>query len=841
MSKQDTPTSTGMADPQTGDGHYRPKHDLHEQSESSRQSCAEVLAGPGDALATRAQNPEELAGTFIGQAYQEAAGIPAILKAMEFSVGALGPAHALGSIFKINKPHGFDCQSCAWPSPDKPKLFEFCENGAKALADEGTKKRITREFFARHSVEQLAAQSDYWLNQQGRLTEPMVLRPGASHYEPISWEDTFALIGRELRQLGSPDEAAFYTSGKTTNEPAFLIQLFARQFGTNNLPDCSNMCHESSGVALVETIGVGKGTVQLDDFEKADLILSFGNNPGTNHPRMLTSLGAAKRAGAAIIAVNPLPETGLLRVINPNPQDYPNPLMLPFELIGRGENLADLHLPVRVNGDVAAIKGIIKWMLQEEDAGRGGGIDHDFIAAFTQGFDAFATDVRATPWEEIYAGSGLTTEQIRTAGILCARSERMICCWATGLTQQVNGVDNVAAVINLLLLGGHVGRSGAGACCVRGHSNVQGDRTMGVWERPPQAFLDALGREFNFTPPTKWGLDSVETLHAMHEGRLKVFLAISGNFVSNTPDTTYTAHAMRRVRLSAHVSTKLNRPHLITGETALILPCLGRNEKDVRGGQAQWTTVEDSMSIVSSSRGGLAPAAPGLLSEVEIIAGVAQATLGLDSPIDWRALGADNGLVRDHIARVIPGFHDFNARMEKEKTILLPNAARERIFKTASGKAGFTVCGIPEHNLAPGEYLLMTMRSHDQFNSTIYGLSDRYRGVFGGRRVIFLHPEDMTEDGWKAGQLVHIHSHFEGEVRQAHNFIVVPYTIPRRSAAAYYPETNVLVPVRSVALRSNQPAYKCIRITLEKSLMPMPKGVRLSAASIQENLQRRVG
>jgi molybdopterin-dependent oxidoreductase alpha subunit len=646
-------------------------------------------------------------------------------------------------------------------------------------------------------------------------------------------------VADELKALDSPDEAAFYTSGKTTNEPAFLLQLFARQFGTNNLPDCSNMCHESSGTGLQQTVGIGKGSVTVDDFEKCDLIIIFGNNPGTNHPRMLTSLQAAKAQGAKIIAVNPLPETGLMRVANPNPQDYKNPLELPFALLGGGSALADLYLPVRINGDVALIKGIMKFILEEEAAGRASCVDHAFIDEYTAGFAALVDDLKATSWDEIVTGSGLTKEQVEAAGRMCAASKRMICAWAMGLTQQKNGVDNVAAVVNLLLLGGHMGRPGAGTCCVRGHSNVQGDRTMGVWERPPKAFLDALGRAFNFVPPAKWGKDTVETIHAMCEGQIKVFFAISGNFVSNTPDTAYTAHAIQECRLTVHASTKLNRSHIVTGQQALILPCIGRSERDVQESGEQFVTVEDALSEVGTSQGRLPPASPHLRSDVAIIAGVAHATLG-ESPIPWRSLAGNYDLIRDGISRVVRGFENFNQRIRAEKTFYLPNGPRVRRFETASGKAQFTVTPIPKHDLGPGEYLMMTIRTHDQFNSTIYGLDDRYRGVFGGRRVIFLNAEDMREAGLHAGQLVDIRSHFEGEVRLAPSFLVVPYLISRHCAATYYPETNVLVPVRSVADKSNQPVSKCIRITLQPSAAPDPRGVDISLAAITYNLKRNV-
>jgi molybdopterin-dependent oxidoreductase alpha subunit len=833
-----TDISTGDYDPECCDGHYRPKKDLREQSSRVSTDDAARVAEASDDLSSQAQNPEELAGTRIDRAYQEAAGIPAMLNVARYGLGEMGAFATLRTLVEINHEKGFDCQSCAWPSPDhKRKVFEFCENGAKAVADELTQRRITREFFALHSIEELASQSDYWLNQQGRLTEPMVRRPGDTHYSPISWDDAFELIAGELNALETPNQAAFYTSGKTMNEPAFLLQLFARQFGTNNLPDCSNMCHESSGVALVDALGVGKGTVTLEDFEHCDLILIFGNNPGTNHPRMLTSLEEAKHCGAKIIAINPLPETGLMRVVNPNPQDYRNPLIFPFKLLGRGAQLADLHLPVRVNGDVAAVKGMLKYIFEEDKAGRISGIDYDFIQKYTERFDTLRSSIEVEPWENLVEQSGLSLEQIRAAGAMCALSRATICCWATGLTQQPNGVDNVLMVLNLLLIGGHIGRSGAGTCCVRGHSNVQGDRTMGVWERPPKAFLDALGEEFGFEPPREWGLDTVETLHAMYDGDLKVFFAISGNFVSNTPDTAYSAHAISRCRLTAHVSTKLNRSHLVTGACALILPCLGRSEIDMQAGGEQYVTAEDSMGIINRSKGREKPASLHLLSDVAIISRMALAVFKNRSTVDWKAMMSDYGKIREAISRVIPGFGAFNARFERAGYFYLPNPARERIFMTPSRRAQLRACPTPAHDLQPGELLLMTVRSHDQFNSTIYGLDDRYRGIYGGRRVIFLNPADMEEIGLETGCLVDIASHFEGEIRIAPRFIVVPYTISRRSAAAYYPETNVLVPIRSVAAKSNQPSYKCIRITLTHT-GSASEIIKASAAGIHENLTR---
>jgi molybdopterin-dependent oxidoreductase alpha subunit len=830
-------TSVIEGDDGCRDGHYRVKQDLRERSTNGTKQVTDLDAN--DSTSQEAQNPTDFGDLTVGRASADAAGIPAIWQTAVYGLGDMGPVRAPEAFLKINQKTGFDCQGCAWPSPDKKrKIFEFCENGAKAVSDESTKKRVTPEFFAKYSIKELAAKSDYWLNQQGRLTTPMVRHANATHYKPITWPDAFAKIAQELNSLDSPDQASFYTAGKTTNEPAFLMQLFARQFGTNNLPDCSNMCHESSGVAQVETLGVGKGAATLQDIETAELIFVFGHNPGTNHPRMLTSLQKAKDQGAKIIAVNPLPEVGLMRVKNPNPQDYPNPLELPFALLGKGQALADLYLPVRVNGDVAAIKGILKELFEREKAGLRSGIDWEFIRLFTEGFERLQADVEAASWEEIVEESGLTRNQLRTAAEMYANSKRTICAWCLGVAQQNNGVDNVSMIVNLLLVGGNIGRPGAGTVCVRGHSNVQGDRTMGVWERPPKPFLEALKKEFNFEPPQKWGYDTVETMHAMFDGEVKVFFAISGNFLSATPDTVYCAHAMQRCKLTAHVSTKLNRSHLITGERALILPCLGRTEEDIQSSGRQFLTDEDSMGIINASQGFLPPASPDLMSDVAILANLAHATFGSRTTINWLGFAADYSLIRDSISRVIPGFENYNARIANEGFFYLPNAARQRIFKTSSGKAKLTVCPIPKHDLKPDEFLLTTVRSHDQFNTTMYGLNDRYRGVFGGRRVLFLNPLDMEARNLQAGQIVDICSHFEGEVRKAPRFAIVPYAIARRCAAAYFPEANVLVHVRNVAAKSNCPAFKCIRITLHPS--DSAEALHFNKADLDRNLHRVV-
>nr|MDQ3745449.1 FdhF/YdeP family oxidoreductase [Acidobacteriota bacterium] len=605
---------------------------------------------------------------------------------------------------------------------------------------------------------------------------------------------------------------AFYTSGRTSNEAAFLYQLFVRQFGTNNLPDCSNMCHESSGRALTEAIGVGKGTVTLNDFNLAEAIFVVGQNPGTCHPRMLTSLQAAKRRGCKIVHVNPLPEAGLNRFKHPQH---------PLDLFGAGTRLSDLFLQVRVNGDVPLLKGIMKAVLEEEARRPGQVLDRKFIEEKTHGFEEFARALGEVSWDELVEQSGVAREEMRAAASVYVESKRTIVCWAMGLTQHKNAVANIQEIVNLLLLRGNLGRPGAGACPVRGHSNVQGDRTMGIWERPAEALLDALAREFDFEPPRRHGLDTVETIKALYERRVRVFFALGGNFLSATPDTEFTAEALRRARLTAHVSTKLNRAHLVTGEQALILPCLGRTERDVQKSGEQFVSVENSMGVVHSSRGSLEPASPHALSEPAIVARLARATLGSRSAVEWEGLVEDYDRIRDLIERVIPGFEDYNRRVRLPGGFYLPNLAREGTFKTSTGKANFTVHPLPRRELEPGQLLLMTVRSHDQFNTTIYGLDDRYRGVYGERRVVFLNPSDVEERGLSAGQVVDIVGHFEGEERVARRFVVVPYAIPRRCAATYFPEANVLVPLRSVADKSNTPASKSVVISLRPSDAPL--------------------
>ncbi|MYT27920.1 MULTISPECIES: FdhF/YdeP family oxidoreductase [unclassified Streptomyces] len=749
----------------------------------------------------------------VGAPQHSAVGIPAITHALKISQQQMGVRRTALTLLRVNQKNGFDCPGCAWPEDDKRHTAEFCENGAKAVAEEATLRRVTPDFFAAHSVADLADRSGYWLGQQGRLTHPMYLPEGADHYQPVTWDRAFDLIAEELTALTSPDEAVFYTSGRTSNEAAFLYQLFAREFGTNNLPDCSNMCHESSGSALTDTLGVGKGSVLLEDLYKADLIIVAGQNPGTNHPRMLTALEKAKTNGAKIISINPLPEAGLERFKNPQ---------TPRGLAGGGTALTDLFLQVRIGGDQALFRALNRRILEEAKT-TPGILDDDFIRDHTHGFDDFAALATADEgWDETLRATGLTRDEIERALTMVLASQRTIVCWAMGLTQHKHSVPTIQEVVNFLLLRGNIGRPGAGVCPVRGHSNVQGDRTMGIFERPAPAFLDALEKEFGFTPPREHGYDVVRAIRALRDGDAKVFFAMGGNFVSATPDTDVTEAAVRRARLTVHVSTKLNRSHAVTGARALILPTLGRTERDrqVRpdGTSAdQFVTVEDSMGMVHASRGRLEPASPQLLSEPAIVARLARRTLGPTSTTPWETFETDYAHIRDRIARVIPGFEDFNTKIARPGGFTLPHAPRDsRSFPTATGKANFTAAPVQYPTAPEGRLLLQTLRSHDQYNTTIYGLDDRYRGITNGRRVVLVHPDDAHRLGFPDGSYADLVSEWtDGSERRAPGFRVVHYPTARGCAAAYYPETNVLVPLDHTADTSNTPASKSVVIRLE--------------------------
>ncbi|HEV2797169.1 MAG TPA: FdhF/YdeP family oxidoreductase [Nocardioides sp.] len=733
-----------------------------------------------------------------------AAGATAVAVAMRRAIGQMGVRRSATTLTRLNQVDGFDCQGCAWPdpAPGHRHTAEFCENGAKAVAEEATRQLLDREFFATHSVEDLAGRTEFWLGKQGRLTEPMVLRPGATHYEPIAWDDAFATISGHLKRLDHPDQATFYTSGKTSNEAAFAYQLFVRAFGTNNLPDCSNMCHESSGAALVETIGIGKGSVSLEDIHEAKLVLVVGQNPGTNHPRMLSALEEAKSRGARIISINPLQEAGLVRFKNPQ---HAKGLTV-------GTALADLHLPIRLNGDLAFFQAVGS-LLVEWDA-----LDHDFLEQYATGFEEYAAHVADLDWAKVEASTGLTRDQITEAARMVAESPATVTCWAMGITQHHNAVGTIKEIVNVALLQGNIGRPGAGVCPVRGHSNVQGDRTMGIWERVPDHFLDRIRDEFGFEPPREHGLDTVASIRALRDGKVRVFFAMGGNFVGAAPDTEATEAAMRNAALTVHVSTKLNRSHVVHGGEALILPALGRSEKDLTGGRVQRVTVEDSMSAVHASRGPLDPPSEHLRSEVDIICSLALATLGEDSPVPWAAFRDDYTELRRRIARVVPGCASYEEKVGEPGGFVLPHPPRDsRTFETPSRRAVLTCTPIDVLDVPRGRFLLQTMRSHDQFNTTIYGLDDRYRGVKGGRRVVFVNPDDLRDLGYEEGEVIDLVSEWrDGVERTARSFRVVPYDQPRGCVAAYYPEANALVPLDSTAERSNTPVYKSIVVRLDR-------------------------
>lgn len=736
-----------------------------------------------------------------------AAGVPGVKHAMEFSLAQAGPRRTALTLLNLNQTDGIDCPGCAWPDPKHRHTNEYCENGAKHVADDATTRRVTRDFFAQHPVAELDARSDMWLNQQGRLTEPMVKRPGATHYEPIGWDDALDLVARELTALDAPDEAIFYTSGRLNNEAAFLLQLFARAYGTNNLPDCSNMCHESSGSGLGETLGTGKGSVSLDDIHSTDLVFVVGQNPGTNHPRMLTALEQTKANGGRVIAVNPLPEAGLIRFKNPQK---------PRGVIGRGTVIADHFLKIRPGGDLALFQMLNRLLLEAEEAEPGTVLDHEFIAEHTIGFDDFAAHTRDLAWDHVLQATGLTRAEIEEVHAQVLASRSVIVCWAMGLTQHKHGVPTVREIVNFLLLRGNLGRPGAGVCPVRGHSNVQGDRTMGIWERVPDPFLDALAEEFDFEPPRQHGYDSVAGVRAMRDGAARVFVGVAGNFVRAMSDSAVTEAALRSCSLTVQISTKLNRSHTVCGETALILPTLGRSDRDVQARGEQFVTVEDSMSEVHQSRGRLAPASPHLLSEVAIIARLARRTLGAGGAIPWEDFETDYALIRDRIARVVPGFEDFNARVAQPGGFRLPNPVNSGVFPTPSGKAVFTSNARSWLDAPPGHLVLQSLRSHDQWNTVPYAMDDRYRGIHDARRIVMVNPDDLAELGIEDRSLVDIVSVWtDGTERRADGFRVVAYPAARGSAASYYPETNVLVPLDSVAEASNTPTSKGVIVRLE--------------------------
>ena len=738
----------------------------------------------------------------ISKVKSTAAGIPAAVSSMNHGIRKMGVAKTVRSLLMVNQKDGFDCPGCAWPDPDHRSSFEFCENGAKAVADEAMKANVDATFFRKYSVSDLLKKSDYWLNSQGRIAQPMILEADATHYTPIDWEDAFQFIASSIQSMESPKRGVYYTSGRTSNEAAFLYQALVRALGTNNLPDCSNMCHESSGKALTETIGIGKGTVHLEDFNHSDLILVIGQNPGTNHPRMLTALRDAKKKGAKIISINPLPETGLKRF--KHPQDY-----MTGDL--KSTQLADLYVPVRIGGDAALLKGIMK------EVHALGAIDLEFISSKTTGYNEFEVSLDSHSWEQIVEDSGIERHTIQKIAQMCCDSKATIACWAMGLTQHKNGVAVIQEVVNLLLMGGHIGRPGAGVCPVRGHSNVQGDRTVGIWEAPSESFLEKLEEGLKFNLPREHGYDVVQSIHAMEKSMVDVLICMGGNFLSATPDTPRTSRAIQNVGLTVQISTKLNRSHLVTGDTALILPVLGRTELDVQSSGEQFVTVENSMGVVHRSKGNLRPASNHLVSEPALVAHLGQ--LLCPEVLDWKSYGNNYDSIRNLMAESLNGFENYNDRIQQSNGFLLPNPPRDSCeFSTPTGKAVFTTHSLPNVALAQDRFVLMTLRSHDQYNTTIYGLHDRYRGVHGNRRVLFMNALDMSEYGLKTRDVVNITSHFEGSTRKSKQWNVVPYEIPRKNLAAYFPEANELVPLESTAHISNTPTSKWIEVTISKSV-----------------------
>ena len=734
-----------------------------------------------------------------------AAGIPALISTARYGLGNMGVLNSLKNLAKVNDFDGFDCPGCAWPDPDNHRSFaEFCENGAKAVADEATMNRADINFWSKWTVGELSQKSDHWLNSQGRITQPLVLMPGSEYYTPISWNDSFDIIADNLVSLDSPDEAVFYTSGRTSNEAAFLWQLLARRFGTNNLPDCSNMCHESSGVALNESIGIGKGTVTLDDFNSADLIIVVGQNPGTNHPRMLTALRDARKNGASVISVNPLTETGMKRFKHPQN---------PIEMFGLGSSIADKHLKVNINSDQALFRAFSKSIIES------GNLDNEFINDFTDGYEDYRKLVLNTDLDEISEITGISTEELTQVGEKISNSKATIVCWAMGITQHKNSVATIQEIVNFLLLGGNIGKPGAGVCPVRGHSNVQGDRTVGINHKPSNSFIDNLEKSTGIIAPIKHGYDSVEAVRAMESGDAKVFLAMGGNFVSAMSDTNRTSNALSKCQLTVHISTKPNRSHLVSGKIGLILPCLGRTEIDVSPIGRQFVTVENSMGVVHSSKGTSKPASKHLISEPSIVSGIGGAleTRLERSGIAWRNLSENYDLVRDLIEKTIPGFENYNQRITSKSGFYLPNPPKDsRTFKTKNALANFfshEISCMPSSD----KFMMMTIRSHDQYNTTIYGLDDRYRGIRNGRRVVLMNREDLVENNLEEGDLVDLSSDRESESVVSQNWYVVPYDIPRGNIATYFPESNVLIPLDSVADRSNTPTSKSVPIGIKKS------------------------
>ena len=757
-----------------------------------------------------AENPEIFTGLKEGDIRKEAAGIPAVVSALKKTFAEAGVIRGSKALFKLNQKGGFDCPSCAWPDPDDDRsgIAEYCENGARAVAEEATTKKLLPAFFNTNSVAALAALSDYEIGGMGRIAQPMYLPEGATHYEPISWQNAFTKIAYHLNNLASPDEAIFYTSGRTSNEAAFLYQLFTKAYGTNNMPDCSNMCHESTSTALGDSLGLGKASVKLEDFYEAEVIIIMGQNPGTNHPRMLTALQKGKRNGATIISVNPLPETGLMGFNNPQQVKG---------ILGIDAALTDIFLHIKINGDMALLQAIQILLLQHEMTSPGSTLDNNFIEKNTEGFAALKEHLLQLDFAALSKMCGIDMAQIQEVANVLKEKNKIIICWAMGLTQHKNSVHTIKEIVNLLLMKGSIGKPGAGTCPVRGHSNVQGDRTVGVFEKPSQELLDSIENYYGFTPPQEHGLDTVHSIHAMHSGEAKVFFGMGGNFLSATPDTTYTAEAMQQCNLTVQVSTKLNRSHLVHGKEAIILPCFGRSDKDFTGGKEQFVSCENTTGVVQMSKGVLKPISDNLMSETAIVCELAKATLGTKSTIDWNKFKNDYDNIRHDLEKIFPKiFINYNESVRKPGGFYLPNANRQQQFNTDSQKAKFNVAFAESLPMEEGDLMMMTIRSHDQFNTTIYGLNDRYRGIYNERRIIFMNQKDMNEKNISEKEVVDIYNHHGGVERIAHKFIALAYPIPAGCCATYFPETNVLVPIDSVADISNTPTSKQIIVQVKK-------------------------
>ena len=756
-----------------------------------------------------AENPEKFSKIKVSERETYAAGTPAVLISAQHILESMDAVRGFTALNQLNTFAGYDCPGCAWPDPDDERspVAEYCENGAKAVAEEATTDVIWEDFFALHSVEQLSQWDDYHLGKSGRIGRPMYLAENATHYEPISWKNAFDKIAQKLNALKTPGEAIFYTSGRTSNEAAFLYQLFVREFGTNNMPDCSNMCHESSGVALDETVGIGKGSVKLEDLYEAEAIIIMGQNPGTNHPRMLSALKKARENNAMIIAVNPFREAGLERFSDPQSVKG---------ILGGKTQIATDYLQVKINGDLALMQIIAYYWFQFENENPGKVLDKKFITEETHGFEAFKNHILAQDLEELSRMCGLPLAEIKEIADKLKFKNKIIICWAMGLTQHKNSVITIKEAVNLLLMKGSIGKPGAGTCPVRGHSNVQGDRTMGIYEKPWDWLLENLEKTYGFVPPKEYGHDVVDSIEAMHKEECKIFFAMGGNFLSATPDTKYTAEALRNCDLTVQVSTKLNRSHLVTGKEAIILPTYGRSDIDMQNGEAQFVTCENSMGVIQKSQGNLQPVSKQLMSEVAIICHLAQEVLKGRTKINWSTFHNNYDLIREDIEKVIPGFDQYNERVRKDGGFYLPNSARQGDFKTATSKANFSVSTADVPEVKENELLMMTVRSHDQYNTTIYGMNDRYRGIKNERRVIFMNEIDMEKRDLKKLDVVDLYNFHDDKERVARKFLVIPYSIPEQCCATYFPETNVLVPIKSVADGSNTPTSKSVIIEVKK-------------------------